>query len=278
MAKFLSGDRLNAELTDIIEEAEFRLILISPFIKLHSRTKDSLKEKLNDHKLQIIVVFGKNEENKAKSFGVEEFEFLSQFPNIEIKYEPRLHAKYYANESVAILSSMNLYDFSQNNNIEFGIQTFSKSTIGELAGDIIGDSLDRDAFNCFEKVIGNSELQFKNIPVYNKKLLGIKKVYSHSETEIDNLSAQLLPKSKSNKSKTPNSSTVRTRTGYCIRTGVEIPWNPARPLSDRAYESWSKFKDENYQEKYCHFSGEKSNGDTSFAKPILRKNWTESQK
>ena len=31
--------------------------------------------------------------------------------------------------------------------------------------------------------------------------------------------------------------------------------------------------DIDYLEKYCHFSGEPSNGETSFNKPILKKNW-----
>ena len=61
--------------------------------------------------------------------------------------------------------------------------------------------------------------------------------------------------------------------GYCIRTGEKINFTPDRPLSDSAYKSWSRYKDKDYKEKYCHYSGEPSNGETSFAKPILSKNW-----
>jgi hypothetical protein len=46
-----------------------------------------------------------------------------------------------------------------------------------------------------------------------------------------------------------------------------------QPLSNKAFESWNRHKDENYPEKFCHFSGELSNGETSFNKPILKKNW-----
>ena len=62
-------------------------------------------------------------------------------------------------------------------------------------------------------------------------------------------------------------------TGYCIRTGVEIPFNIEKSLSYDAYKSWNKRGDREYPEKYCHFSGEPSNGETSVERPIMRKNW-----
>lgn len=277
MAKFLQGDHLNSELIKVFERAEDQLVIISPFIKLHQRIKDCLKKKQTEPKLKITVVFGKNEDNISKSLGKEEFEFLSEFPNIEIKYEPRLHAKYYANESSAILSSMNLYEYSQNNNIEFGILT--KATIlGELASNVIGESLDKDAFSYFGSVMDNSETKFKKTPQFDQKLLGLSKKYSHSEIEVDKLSNQFETKTNIKRKSTPNKSTNGADGGYCIRMGVKIPFNPKRPMSDKAYGSWIKYGDENYSEKYCHFSGEKSYGETSFAKPILRKNWKKSQK
>src|SRR5207244_2374447 len=56
--------------------------------------------------------------------------------------------------------------------------------------------------------------------------------------------------------------------GYCIRTGVEIPFNVDKPMSYEAYKAWSKYSDPEYAEKYCHFSGGLSNGETSVSKPI----------
>ena len=61
--------------------------------------------------------------------------------------------------------------------------------------------------------------------------------------------------------------------GFCIRTGVSIPFDIAKPLSKEAYKKWNEYGDENYPEKYCHFSGEPSNGETSVKQPILKKNW-----
>lgn len=50
-------------------------------------------------------------------------------------------------------------------------------------------------------------------------------------------------------------------------------FNPEKPLSYDAYKTWSQFGDVDYPERFCHFSGEPSNGETSVDKPILKKNW-----
>ncbi len=278
MATFLHDDDLNAEIGRIFRECEQQLVIISPFIKLHPRLKDELKAKENPHKINITIVFGKNEKRLEKSLGAEEFKFLKELPNITIKYNERLHAKFYANERSAILSSMNLYDFSQNNNIEFGILTES-SLLGDISSNFTGITLDRDAHEYFQKIIRNSDTIFSNKPVFEEGGVFSKvfKKYVTFETEIDKLSERILKdekkKEKSRSTKVHTKKTEKTEIGYCIRTGVEIPFNPEKPLSEKAFRQWNKFKDKNYNEKYCHFSGEPSNGDTTVSKPILRKNW-----
>jgi hypothetical protein len=272
MAEFVKGNQLNSALEEIFEKAESQMVLISPFIKLHSRFIDVLKSKIKNYNLEITIVFGKNEDNLSKSFNLEDFKLLKDFPNIKIKYEPRLHAKYYSNESSALLSSMNLYDFSQNNNIEFGILTKVTNSIGNL----LGDTLDKDAFTYFEQVISNSKTLYKRVPLYEEKMFGLSKKYVDSETEINELE-ETLGQNLTHSKKTFSRQSDIKNFGYCIRTGEKIPFNPEKPFSEKAFESWNKYKDENYKEKYCHFSGENSNGETSFSKPILKKNWNKAK-
>ena len=183
MAKFLTRNKVNSKLEDILENADLHLYLVSPFIKFHDRIKEILLTKKKNPELEITLVYGKNENKKHRSFGEEDFKFLYDFPNVIIKYERRLHAKYYANESGALLSSMNLYEYSQNNNIEFGIYSPRKN----FANPIFGNTIDEDAYKYFEEIILNSELMFKKKPIY-KSFLGISKKYLHSEIEVDNLS------------------------------------------------------------------------------------------
>ncbi len=249
---------------NIFRDATSTLILISPFIKLHERYKASLLTHKENDKLEIIVVFGKNEDNLNKSMSQEDLQFLMQFPNIAIRYEKRLHAKYFANEISAILTSMNLYSFSQDNNIEVGVL---------IEGTLLGNALDREAFSYFEEVIKQSDLIFKKSPQYENTLMGLKRKYTNSKTDIDKVSEFFSVKTEKKNEAFRNETQPQKPLGYCIRTGVKIPFDVKMPLSQEAYKSWSKYGDKSYAEKFCHFSGEAAHGETSFDKPILQKNW-----
>lgn len=200
MGKFLTGNELNSELEKIFERADEQIILISPYIKLHDRYASTLRTKKDNPKIKIIIVFGKNEEDLSKSMKQEDFNFFKEFPNIQIRYEKRLHAKYYSNESAAILTSMNLYNFSQDNNIEAGVMT--KATLfGNLASNLMTnvtgeDSFDRTAWTYFSRVIEQSELLFKKVPEYESTMLGLSKKYKSSKTEIDKLTDFFVNRSK----------------------------------------------------------------------------------
>lgn len=182
MSEFLKGNHLNSKLDEILEHAETNLFIISPFIKFHARVKEILNTKKSNDKLQIVIVFGKNEDRKYRSFEKEDFEYLSEFPNVIIKYEPRLHAKYYANESATLLSSMNLYEYSQNNNIEFGIYSKANGILDNLLGT---KSLDSDSWEYFRGVVENAEVVYRKRPVYEDRLMGLTKKYIRSEIDVN---------------------------------------------------------------------------------------------
>lgn len=191
MAKFLTGNELNAELEKLFERAEEQLILISPYIKLHDRYASALRTKRDNPRIEIIIVFGKNEDDLSKSMKQDDFNFFKEFPNIEIRYEKRLHAKYYSNESYAILTSMNLYNFSQDNNIEAGVMT-KATLLGNIASNFMTnvtgeDSFDNTALTYFQRVIEQSDLLFKKTPEFESGMFGISKKYRSSKTEVDKL-------------------------------------------------------------------------------------------
>lgn len=291
MAKFLTGNELNLELEKLFERADDQIILISPFIKLHDRYASTLRTKLSNTKLEITIVFGKNEEDMSRSMKQDDFNFFKEFPNIQIRYEKRLHAKYYANESAAILTSMNLYSYSQDNNIEAGVMT-KATLLGNLASNFMTnvtgeDSFDNQAWTYFKRVIDQSELLFHKKPQFESGMFGLTKIYKESKVEIDKLTEFFSGKLESinrkdnyERKKVEPQQQVQTKVasmGFCIRTGKQIPFNPERPFCDEAFKSWTQFKNDEYPEKYCHYSGETSKGETSKAKPILRKNWNKAK-
>ena len=300
MSKFLQGHALNACVEAIIQEAQETLILVSPFIKLNHRYLDGLKLLKKRPECQIQICFGKSEGKYHKSFDPEALRFLTEMPNIKIVYDERLHAKFYANESRSLLTSMNLYDYSQDNNIEVGVE----SEVGRIKR----SQLDAESWHYFKEVIDQAAVVFNRVPEFKKGLMGLTQSYVGSETQIDKIeipedsegkkrasekraekksveAAQetnhLFPKKKKQKKREKSHEPPeqnRMPQGFCIRTGQSIPFDVMRPLSGAAFNSWAQFGDGDYPEAFCHFTGEPSYGDTSFHRPILQKNWRKAKK
>ncbi|MBI2726712.1 MAG: phospholipase D family protein [Polaromonas sp.] len=114
MAKFLNTSATNYFLEELIKGASDRLILISPFLKLNDRMKELLADK-NRLKIDVRIVYGKSE------LQPQEIEWLRGLTYIRTSFCKNLHAKCYMNEELCIVTSLNLYEFSQVNNNEMGI-------------------------------------------------------------------------------------------------------------------------------------------------------------
>jgi phosphatidylserine/phosphatidylglycerophosphate/cardiolipin synthase-like enzyme len=128
MAKFLNTTGISYHLEELIKNTKDRLILISPYLQFHKRVKDHL-ENLNIQKRDIRIIY---RENKLQ---VEESNWLEKQIGIRTSLCNSLHAKCYINENEAIVTSMNLYSFSQQNNDEMGIYV-TKDQDRELFNDI----------------------------------------------------------------------------------------------------------------------------------------------
>ena len=114
MAKFLNTSATNYFLEELIKNAKDRLILISPFLKLNDRMKELLADK-NRLKIDVRIVYGKSE------LQPEEINWLKELTYIRTSFCKNLHAKCYLNEELCIITSLNLYEFSQVNNNELGV-------------------------------------------------------------------------------------------------------------------------------------------------------------
>jgi len=114
MAKFLNTSATNYYLEELIKNASDRLILISPFLKLNDRIKELLEDK-DRLKIDVRIVYGKSE------LQPEEINWLKELSFVRTSFCKNLHAKCYMNESSCIISSLNLYEFSQVNNNEMGV-------------------------------------------------------------------------------------------------------------------------------------------------------------
>ena len=288
MSKFLTGNALGEAIDAIIWEAQKTLLIVSPYIKLDEHFKILFNKHKDNPELHLILVFGKNEKSVQKSLNKGDFDYFKEFPNISIVYVPNLHAKYYGNEFQGIITSINLYDYSFINNIEFGVlseQSLLKSITRST-------SSDDEAWETCMEIADSNEVVFINRPIFeNKKgLLSSSKNYKGSKVlfdstekfygtfkrdiastvrlfdypeELDSNERQLERPIR--QVQVP----VEPYHGFCIRTGIQIKFNPKQPMSPEAWKSWSKFSNENYPEKFCHKTGQPSNGKTSMKNPIL---------
>ncbi|WP_374253360.1 phospholipase D family protein [Acinetobacter brisouii] len=114
MAKFLNTSATNFFLEELIKNAKERLILISPYLRLNDRIKELLEDK-NRLKIDIRIVYGKSDLHP------DEIKWMQRLDYIRVSFCKNLHAKCYMNENTCIISSLNLYEFSQINNNEMGI-------------------------------------------------------------------------------------------------------------------------------------------------------------
>jgi len=165
--------------------------------------------------------------------------FLNQLTMKHIFTCKNLHAKCYLNENTAIITSMNLYDYSQTHNREIGIKVEKEGSDSELYNEIYQEMLSiTEASEPFE--------------------YEVKKVDLDSQRETDKISTREYSK----KEKYVGNKQV----GYCIRCGAQMNLDPSRPLCQKCYPIWAKYSDRDYPEKYCHICGKESK--QSYAKPV----------
>ena len=121
MSEFLTGNNLNDSLGGIISSARRELVIVSPHIKIHNIYLDLLANRKDDPNLKIIVIFRKGKRSDYDNIRDSDLKFLSEFRNVQISMNKNLHAKIYANDFSYLMTSMNMYEYSQKNNIEFGV-------------------------------------------------------------------------------------------------------------------------------------------------------------
>lgn len=279
MSKFLTGPDLEEAITSIIWDAKDILLIMSPFIKLDDYFIKLFNNHENNEKLRIVIVFGKNQQDISKSLSLIDYNFFKKFKNITIVYVPNLHAKYYGNEKKGMITSINLYDHSFKNNIEFGV--YSEIPFLNLG---ISKSADMDAWETCWDIIENNEVIFAKRPVYEKGFLSSLTGKKYIESRIlydvtDNiyLSRREIKKyddfpleidASSKNSKKPSRLEVEKESlkisdksdAFCIRCSTSILRNPYYPYCLNCYKAWNRFSQDEYQpEHYCHLCGNQHN-------------------
>ncbi|SFQ48737.1 phospholipase D family protein [Hymenobacter arizonensis] len=169
MPKFVTGKELEEVVYDILFEAKQKLLLVSPYIKLDDYFRNILDRHAHNPELEMIVVFGKNEGNITRSVSRADLEYFAKFPNVTLIYAPTLHAKYYGNEVKGVVTSINLYDYSFRNNIEFGVYSENAPLMEKLLEAMNKKSLEDESFAQAMTVANAHDVVFAKRPVFKMK-------------------------------------------------------------------------------------------------------------
>lgn len=133
MAKFLDTQGVSYFLGQLIDNAKDKLYLISPYLQLNNQLKLALEDRAK-FRIDIVMIYG-----KVADLNPQDSEWLKEMDDIKLLFHKDLHAKCYINEKEAIITSMNLYMFSQQNNVEMGIYV-SKAEDEELYNQILKEA------------------------------------------------------------------------------------------------------------------------------------------
>ncbi len=220
MAKFLTTKGTSHHLEDIIIGASKELFLVSPYLQISKTFLERLKD-ASRRGVNIKIVYGKN------NLKEDQLNNLQTLKNMQLYFSENLHAKCYFNESEMVITSMNMYEFSEQNNREMGI-FIERSNDKELYVSAVKETL---------SIIGSAEE------------IKVKKSYIK---EVNNYSK---PKSQENKK----------NKGFCIRCVDEIKHNPESPYCTDCFSSWDRWGNQDYIENVCHKCGKEEN--TSMSKP-----------
>ena len=217
-SQIISNHHISPAILDLIGEAKSKLTLVSPYVKPWGHLESALMEAVSKG-VQIHLIFRADQVDEYK-YSLEKLVRMG----IQLSAVENLHAKIFLSDHAALITSMNLYDFSSANSEEIGISITDQSLLNQT----------RD----FVKT-----LEHKAFPV--KKSL------------VDKISDGIAFVSDVKRG--------LKNEGNCIRCGVTIEFNPDRPMCPKCYKSWSKYKNPDFTEKYCHDCGQPYK--TSIARP-----------
>ena len=113
------------EIEKIINESNDFTIIVSPYLRINNRLKPKLTDCFSRNNRNLILY---------REFKLTEAEqkWLENFPNVKMLAIRNLHAKCYLNERTALITSMNLYEYSQVNNHEIGVKLTMDSNKQEM--------------------------------------------------------------------------------------------------------------------------------------------------
>lgn len=254
MSMILDTHETNTWISHISEDARKHLVIICPYLKINEKLKRTI-EVADRNGVNVFVIYGKRELDEGT------LSWLKGLRHSNIASIKDLHAKLYMNEEFAVISSMNLYEYSQVNNEELGV--------------LCGKRQDRNEFKdiTFQvmRLIGISEKEHGGWDVgdLDKPIRGLFKRGKGTEEfrtydsgsdvgNRDESRTEPVRVETEEKPETPASEMVLC---HCIRCGRVIPSTHDYVYCGRCMDSWQRYSNMRYVEPegHCYICGRQYN-------------------
>jgi len=229
--RLLKNHQLSGEIVDIIRNAKKCVYLVSPYFQPWPHLLKAFASASQAEKPVVVIL---RDEPKNVSMA----ELLHEDFGFSVFLVRNLHTKLYLNERQAIITSMNLYDYSKEMNYEVGYMFDSVPSAKQFLQEvIIGDILESQPESGW---VGHLPDGF-TVPWFER-----------ARANRSGLSGTPVPTNQS--------------AGFCIRCSAPLELSTYRFLCPSCYSEWSQWGNPYYQERVCHMCGRPA--DVSKANPF----------
>jgi hypothetical protein len=235
VVEFLNKDAAYAKIVSIVDKATNEAVLITPYIRMPDDLFARLKYKDAKGMKTVVVCRGNDLASEVKSN-------LRQLRHLELRFDEDLHAKCFYNEDSMVITSLNLYEYSQQHNREMGI--------------LINRTEDESVF---EEALSEA----KYIITSAKKESAIKGV----SVAIGKAAKSLVASQTADRPRTTRTYKSSNEQGFCIRCGQNKTYDASAPYCLDCYRVWDKYRNPEHKEKYCH-SCRKPGARITMTKPL----------
>ncbi|MCH9852241.1 MAG: hypothetical protein K0U45_01910 [Alphaproteobacteria bacterium] len=111
--QFVTTANMNHYIQEEFRKAKKFILILSPYIQLNEKISYILAEQIKKG-VKVTIIYRENENNYPIDI------------ECDIVNRPTLHAKCYITENMALVASLNLYEYSQKNNDEMGFIVFKE--------------------------------------------------------------------------------------------------------------------------------------------------------
>lgn len=112
--ELLNTTELNYEIEKMFRSERQFILILSPYLDL----TDKIQSILSLSQAKVVIIY-REIEKESKKIKIDEFK--TAMPKVEFYCIPNFHAKAYITSGIFIVTSLNLYEYSQINNFELGI-------------------------------------------------------------------------------------------------------------------------------------------------------------